>query len=500
MVAAVFTVYGRGQPQSGGSSGQKPEISITMFDRGQVAASEGTYEDNRWTRWMNENAPVTVKWVPVPRTESTVRITALFAAGTAPDVVWEFGKGFLDTLYAQGVIQPVGDHIKNYSTAYKDYLAKHPELLPFLMEDDGKQYGMTTARNILNIPNHAMWIRQDWLDKFRMPMPTTTDQVIEFMRRVRDEDPDGNGAKDTWGMGFNYNASGIFKALFGEPMDSFQIVNGHFVDWTSTPGYREQLAFRAMLYREGYVDPEYITDTNYTRQRQLLVTGKTGIYLGSWDMGAEWRELKQNVPTANWVPFEPWTTSQGKHGLFQEPPAHYMIAMNATSKKAQEVMAFADWELTDGWFALNYGTEGRHYRLVNGVPQDIDPDLSILEKRYALEYGIWHQNQPTIDWFPVMAAQDALSQEYAKIRMVANQVQLKNKFDRIPYTPTSDSIQRYATEIGTQIVAFETNIITGTVSVDEGLRQINNYKNSFGWDAINAEKDAWYQKNKSLLQ
>jgi hypothetical protein len=36
--------------------------------------------------------------------------------------------------------------------------------------------------------------------------------------------------------------------------------------------------------------------------------------------------------------------------------------------------------------------------------------------------------------------------------------------------------------------------------VDEGIRQINEYKKSFGWDGVNAEKDAWYQKNKHLLQ
>jgi putative aldouronate transport system substrate-binding protein len=330
ILGSAFLFAGGGSQQSSAGSG-KPQISVIMFDRGQCAASEGSYEDNRWTRWINENSPVRVSFVPVPRTESTARTTALFAAGQAPDLVWEFGKGFMDTMYNQGVIQPVGDHIKNYSTVYRDYLAAHPELMPFLMGEDGKQYGMTTARNILNIPNHAMWIRQDWLAKFNMPTPVTTDQVLTFMRRVRDEDPDGNGVKDTWGLGFNYNWTGIINALFGQPMDNFMIVNDHFVDWTTTQGYRENLAFKALLYREGLIDPEYITDNNFAKQREYLVTGKTGVWMGSWDQGAEWREMKTNVPSADWQPLEPWTTSQGKQGLFQEPPAHYMVLMNASS-------------------------------------------------------------------------------------------------------------------------------------------------------------------------
>jgi hypothetical protein len=70
----------------------------------------------------------------------------------------------------------------------------------------------------------------------------------------------------------------------------------------------------------------------------------------------------------------------------------------------------------------------------------------------------------------------------------------------IPYSPVSDTITRFGNETGDQIAAIETNIIMGNISVDAGLQQINDYKKSFGWDAVNAEKDAWYQKNKGLFQ
>jgi putative aldouronate transport system substrate-binding protein len=282
-------------------------------------------------------------------------------------------------------------------------------------------------------------------------------------------------------------------------MNSFKIVDGHFVDWTSTPAYREYLAFRAMLYREGFVDPEYITDTNFARQRQLLVTGKSGIHLGSWDMPNEWRELKQNVPNSDWQPLEPWTTSQGKHGLFQEPPAQAMICMNQSVKDPKPVMQFADWLISDGWFTLMFGTEGRHYRLVNGYPQVIDAEINKTETIYLVDY-ILHQFQPSKEFFRIQAAQDALSQAYVPVRMKANEIQLKNKFERLPYTPTSDTINRFSMETNSQITAIETNVITGQISVDEGIRQINEYKKSFGWDAVNAEKDAWYQKNKNSLR
>ena len=492
-------VFATGNRQSSGAAGQKPEVSVITFDSGGFQASEGTLEDNRWTRWINENSPVRLRVVPVPRSESVNRINALFAAGTAPDLVYEYGKAFMDNLYYQGVIQPVDEHIRNYSTAYKNYLAAHPELMPHLIAEDGRQYGMTSARNLTAILNHGMWIRQDWLDKFNLPTPTTTDQVVNFLRRVRDEDPDGNGVRDTFGVSMNYNGPYILRALFGEPALGFMVRDGHFVDWYSTDGYRDYLSFWAMLYREGYIDPEYITDTSFSRHLEQVVTGKVAITMRSWSMEAQWRQLLENVPTANWQPLEPWTTSQGKQGLYTEPPPMNMIVMNRSSRNQRDIMAYLDWVVGDGAYTINYGFEGVNYRLVNGnIPQVIDATLNSTQG--VGMYSILNSIVVPPSWWPIQAAQDPLSQEFVQLRIKAAEVNQKNVYTRyVPFAPASESINRFTNETRNQIDAIETSIIIGRVSVDDGIRQINDYKRSFGWDAINAEKDAWYQKNKNLF-
>ena len=52
------------------AEGDKPTISVAIFDRGAVPADKGSYEDNWVTQWINENAPVNVEFVPVPRWET----------------------------------------------------------------------------------------------------------------------------------------------------------------------------------------------------------------------------------------------------------------------------------------------------------------------------------------------------------------------------------------------------------------------------------------------
>ena len=45
----------------------------------------------------------------------------------------------------------------------------------------------------------VMWIRQDWLDKVDMEIPTTLDELHDVLVAFVNEDPDGNGIKDTYG-------------------------------------------------------------------------------------------------------------------------------------------------------------------------------------------------------------------------------------------------------------------------------------------------------------
>jgi putative aldouronate transport system substrate-binding protein len=476
-----------------------------MFDRGRVPATEGTYEENRWTRWINENAPVNVKWVPVLRNESWARINSLFAAGTAPDVVWEYGKDFMDSLYNQEVIQPVGDFVENYSTSYKAYQKKHPEMLPYLTADDGKQYGVSSVSADLRKAVNQIFIRKDWLDKFGMSVPVTIEEAVTFMRRVRDEDPDGNGIKDTWGMVFNNMYTLTIAMCFGAPFPDgvFDIQNGHYVDWGTTPGYRAYLDFMAMCYREGFIDPEYITDTQNSRHRQLLVSGKAGIYVGASEPGPEYLDLKKNVPAAEIIPIPLFKTSFGSFDYhFARSGVGKILCMNKNSKNAEPVFKFLDWMISDGWWTIQYGFEGRHYQMKEGtVPMVIDQELFNQEKDWSGDYNLLSDPKETVEWIKIQAAQDPLSQAFADIRIDLIKRQLQGKPRAfVPFPLTSETINAFNTTTGTQVNSIEANIITGRISVDEGIRQINNVKNAAGVNAINAEKDAWYQKNKAMFE
>ena len=185
----LFAGCGNGGGNSGKSEDERT-LSVMVYDRGQVPVSEGSYSDNRWTKWVNEQTNMNVKWVPVPRSEVKQSLNVMFASNSAPDIIVDFDRSNMQEFADQGLIQPVGEFIEKYSKDYKEYAANHPEMIPFTTMN-GDTYLLTSERE--TIANHAIWIRQDWLDKLGLKKPETTEELLEVARAFTKNDPDGNG-------------------------------------------------------------------------------------------------------------------------------------------------------------------------------------------------------------------------------------------------------------------------------------------------------------------
>jgi putative aldouronate transport system substrate-binding protein len=56
--------------------------------------ADRTMDNNRWTKWVNENKPNDVKYVAVPRFESLQKLNVLFASGFAPDLIFEYDTAY----------------------------------------------------------------------------------------------------------------------------------------------------------------------------------------------------------------------------------------------------------------------------------------------------------------------------------------------------------------------------------------------------------------------
>jgi putative aldouronate transport system substrate-binding protein len=363
---------------------KKPEITVMAFDFGNVPQEEGTMEKNRWVDWINQNAPVHVKFVSVPRAESVQKLNTLFASGTAPDLIMEYDKAFLNSLYVQKQILPLDDLIKKDSPYYTDILQKYPTLAKMGKQDDGKIYkiGKVNGAGV----NVGLYIRGDWLKKLHLEVPKTADDLFKVAKAFVDQDPDGNGKKDTYGVALSTFGS-IIDYMFQNV--TWMLDNGELKhDWERAKAAAD---FKKKLFDAGIVDKDFLTDKNGKKAEQDWMKGKLGIWNSTFQLSS-YQDFKKNNPDGEMTVMELPSSPYGHFSPEINSPYAVNAVINKNAKDPNAVMKFLDWFLNPAnSTTLKYGTEGVHWKKgPNGCSQPIDKDKNAKEVAYTQGYLVLH--------------------------------------------------------------------------------------------------------------
>ncbi|MDD9266559.1 extracellular solute-binding protein [Paenibacillus sp. GCM10023248] len=374
---------------------KRGDVTVSMYDRGGVPASEGNYEENRWTKWINQNGPANVKFVPILRSDSTKKLNVLFASGSAPDIVNEYNTPFRGSLYDQKQLLPL-DNILKYMPTYSKLLEQYPQLKKAGTKPDGKLYEIGKVKEA--VPAHILLIRSDWLKKLNLSMPTTTEELFQVAKAFADQDPDGNGKKDTYGMNMSTYSEQAINEMFGEGSSSTLLAWG-LKDGKVIRQWDNELAsltFKKMLYDDGIIDKDYINDKDGAKAKQDFLNGKIGIYVkftGGWydfvmnDMVT----LKKNVAGAEIAPLGYPKSPLGTFTGAIDNPVQMTTVINAKAKDPEAVGRYLDFMMKpENAMKIIAGDEGTHWKKgSNGCPQTIDPAKSKNEVGYALDYTMF---------------------------------------------------------------------------------------------------------------
>jgi putative aldouronate transport system substrate-binding protein len=291
--------------------------SLVLVKGGQENASlmpEGeSIEDNRALQYIEDtlNVDISFAWI-VPSDSFSDKLNLSIASGDIPDVMT------VDAIQLQQLAE--ADAIEDLTGIVEQYA--NADLLENWNQTGGVALAAATIDGkVMGIPNVQpqadapimVWVRQDWLDKLGLAGPETVDDVEAIAKAFMEQDPDGNGAADTYGLtgtmnpvmvpgnlhGFDtiFNVYGAFPEIF------FRNDAGEIVYGSLQPETKEALARLAALYQAGIIDPEFATKTT-DNSNEIVVGGKAGIMMGPWWI--PWWPLADSVnldPNANWQPF-----------------------------------------------------------------------------------------------------------------------------------------------------------------------------------------------------
>ncbi|MBW7457030.1 extracellular solute-binding protein, partial [Paenibacillus sepulcri] len=159
-----------------------------------------------------------------------------------------------------------------------DYLEKLKPTIDFIGEDSLKK-GMFNDRVYAiakspQIPYNTYWVRKDWLDKLGLQPPKTLDDLYTVAKAFTDQDPDGNGKKDTFGM--TGAKLGTFSSVFGaygigfDGSPTMYIRDNKLVNSLHDPGMKDALTFIRKLVDAGAVDPELMANSGLQHQEKAI--------------------------------------------------------------------------------------------------------------------------------------------------------------------------------------------------------------------------------------
>jgi ABC-type glycerol-3-phosphate transport system substrate-binding protein len=107
----------------------------------------------------------------------------------------------------------------------------------------------------------------------------TIEEETKMYEAFVNQDPDGNGKKDTYGPMLDYeapsNTQATLMGAFGFGLGQFVEEDGKLLHSAISNGYKNYLKHMADWYKKGIIDPEFTT-LNLTKSWEKFATGKYG--------------------------------------------------------------------------------------------------------------------------------------------------------------------------------------------------------------------------------
>lgn len=439
---------------------EKPE-SISWLSH------DGLLPENGQTEWDAEFTRLTgigLEHEYCTGNEYNDKIELYYAADTVPDV-FDLSSTYYPKYASEGAIADLTDLV--HESGLYDMV---DESLWEQVTIDGRIYGIPKE-----VPQACgTYVRKDWLDRLGMEVPTTYDEFIEMLRAFRDEIDE---------CIVPYTAPGLVTEQYmpdfyqGATAD-ITCVDGVWVDGMQQEDMKEALQRMQDAYAEGLIDMEAITNTTATSRDgwQAGTTGAFCYWTGNW--GQQLTEnLQKNVPDAEVLcmpAFEGCT-------YYASTPTVHVINARLSDEEIAQVFKYFIYYMHDGGegqVLFEFGVEGVHWEQ-DGDHVKMLPSLSdsavTLNKAYVLpssRISDLKEDNKKMDY----------AESYTNSLAVTDGKTIAQQFQ-----PASSKYSAISADLVTLRDNCVAEIVTGNLSVEDGLAQYISGAQALGLDEALAE-------------
>ena len=391
---AVTALAGCGGNGSSGSSGSSTPTGGSSSTSG--TGDDGAYTDvtvfcpNTSSMPMNNDVLVLQQLSEItktnfdftvsPSTGTDEKFNLMMSSGSVPDMVIYVSDPILKYYKA---FAPLNDLISEYCPNYEALMNEYSFLRKDLTSADGNIYTIQ-SKAAFRFANGVI-VRQDWLDKLNLSVPTTTEEYYQVLKAFKEQDPNGNGEADeipliaSDGRRGDAESPGLsmLDAAFGIDEDFYVSDDGSEILFGAIDSrMKDALTYLNRLYSEGLIDQEYLT-RDYSTIDGLISESRAGMWI-AWGISVEEAASIQDQNADLAVILPPADESIGKPRIYSQMPQTRTnaVAISKDSKVKEHIMSIWNYVFSEeGTQLMNFGVEGTTYTLADGKPVYTDEIL-----------------------------------------------------------------------------------------------------------------------------
>ncbi|WP_442954876.1 extracellular solute-binding protein [Paenibacillus sp. SYP-B4298] len=486
-----------------------------------------TIEDNRWSRLYEEQLGIKIKYDWIVKGSSTSdqylqKINVTLASGTLPDVI-PVNATQLKQLADSDQIEDMTPLYEKFASPLTKEVLAQEGTSPFdAATFDGKLMAIPQLESSIERSMY-IWIRTDWLNKLKLEPPKTIADVLNISKAFTENDPDGNGKPDTYGLGLTKDLwggamglEGFMAAYNAYPNIWVDDGSGNLVYGSIQPEVKKALQVLQEMSKNGQIDQEFgIKDGG--KVSETISSGKIGM-----EYGEQWNSIwplqlnRNNDPNAQWQAF-PIVSESGetpKVPLKFSTTRFFAVKKGAANPEAVIKMfnlhleknwgetaefdkyyappeAESVWQLSpvtpypamknvDAFREIDAARKAGDFSVLKGEAKTIQEKLDMFASGTSEGFALW-------GWERIYGPEGSMG--------IADQYDKNKQFlmDKFVGAPTATMVERKSTLEKLQNEVF-VKIILGE-SIDKFDQFVQDWK-KLGGDQITQEVNDWYKAAK----
>lgn len=440
-------------------------------------------------------------WVPNSSYEDKTNIT--LAGNDIPDVMVIQGKspGFVKNANA-GAFWDLTDELGKYP----NLTSNNPEVQQN-SSVNGSVYGVYRARDAMRT---SVILRKDWLVKLGLEAPTNVEELYEVAKAFTENDPDGNGAADTYGLivpkwpgPVNSNSPyDVISTWFGAG-NAWRDDGGELVPNFTTDEFLEANEYIKRFVDEGLINPDYATMDSATWNDPFF-TGKGGIIIDVHSRAAVLTNLWKESDPENFSDYVEITgnlegpsgeslahPTDGYSGFLAIPKAQV-----GTEEDLATVLTFLNaLNSNEAAVLINNGIEGVSFTLDGDLAAPADVNAASAEDREVIQaiksYAQLGTNGDGIKYYLPKMPSD-YEQEMNEKRLAIEKADLEFAVYNPAAAYVSETQVSKGAQLGNIVSDARVQFLAGQIDEAQFIDAVELWKTSGGNDVI-AETNALFE-------